>query len=547
MATHRLPSKYGEIVVGTPKTHRRAAPRPNRPAGVLGGALLVAALATACGGAGGGSAGTPARQNPETLTIAVAAPPQSLNPALAGNGDPLIIPVELAYDPLIYLKSDGSLAPGLATAWKFVGSGNKVFELTLRPDVKFADGSSLTAQGVADYFAYFAKAGGLGASRVQNFEKVTVTGLLGLRIELKSANPELPYILTQGFAIGDVISPLGLKDPNRLGTSTAGAGQYVLDTAGSVTNQTYVFTPNPNYWNRAAINWKKVVVKVIPDSNAALGAMRTGQVDYMISDTKGADAAKRAGFDVTTWPYLFGHIQLLDRGGTQVKALGDVRVRQALNYAVDRKALAKALFGKYAAPSDQILLPEADGYDPSLNGRYPYDPAKAKSLLKEAGYPSGFSMVMAAYNLQPGETDAAQAVAGYWAKIGVKAKIDVPVSISAYTSGLTGKKYQAQMFEYGGLPMYLVADQLLNTGSLFNPFGNSHPEITKLMREGAAADDESRPAIYKRLQKVLVEQAWFVPFASIDKVTVARPGLQGVTTAPRALDPNPVFFTAARR
>ncbi|QXJ21378.1 hypothetical protein AGRA3207_002227 [Actinomadura graeca] len=527
------------------KTRRSMAPRHARRTSVLCCAALVAALTAACGGSGG-SAGTPARQNPDTLTIAVGAPPQSLNPALAGNGDPLVIPVELAYDPLIYLKPDGSLAPGLATEWGFVGSGNKVFDLTLRPGVKFSDGATLTAQSVADYFAYFAKAGGLGASRVQNFERVTVSGPLKLRIELKAANPELPYILTQGFAIGDVISPQGLKDPNRLGTSTAGAGQYVLDAGGSVTNQTYVFTPNPNYWNPKAINWKKIVVKVIPDSNAALGAMRTGQVDYMIGDTKGADAAKKAGFSVSTWPYLFGHIQLLDRAGTQVKPLGDVRVRQALNYAIDRKALAKALFGKYASPSDQILLPKADGYDPSLNGTYPYDPAKAKSLLAQAGYPNGFSLVMAAFNLQPGETDAAQAVASYWSKIGVKAKIDVPVAISAYTSGLTGKKYQAQMFEYGGLPMYLVADQLLSTGSLFNPFNNTHPEIARLMREGAAADDASRPAIYKRLQKVIVEQAWFVPFASIDKVTVARPGLEGVTASPRSLDPNPVFFTASR-
>ncbi|MFI0409162.1 ABC transporter substrate-binding protein [Actinomadura sp. 3N508] len=525
------------------KFHRSALPRRVRTAWILGVALLGAALA-ACGG--GGATGRPAAQSPETLTIAVAAPPQSLNPALAGNGDPLIIPVELAYDPLIYLKPDGSLAPGLATKWGYVGSGNKVFDLTLRSGVKFSDGSSLTAQGVADYFAYFAKAGGLGASRVQNFEKVAVTGPLSLRITLRSANPELAYILTQGFAIGDVISPNGLRDPNKLGTSTAGAGQYVLDAGESVTNQTYVFTPNPNYWNPKAINWKKVVVKVITDSNAALGAMRAGQVDYMISNSKGADAAKQAGFNVSTWPYLFGHIQLFDRGGTQVKALGDVRVRQALNHAIDRKALVKALFGKYASPSDQILLPKADGYDASLDGHYTYDPAKAKSLLKQAGYPNGFSLVMAAYNLQPGETDAAQAVAGYWSKIGVNAKIEVPVSISAYTSGLTSKKYQAQMFEYGGLPMYLVADQLLSTGSLFNPFNNSNPEITGLMREGAAADDASRPAIYKRLQKVLVEQAWFVPFASIDKVTVSRPGLQGVTSTPRGLDPNPVFFTAAK-
>jgi ABC-type transport system substrate-binding protein len=502
---------------------------------------VAAALALAGCGTGGGG-GSVAAQDPDTLRIAISTPPATLDPALAGNGDPLQILYELAYDPLIYQLPDGSFAPGLATEWGFVGEGNTVFDLTLREGVTFTDGGELSAEGVKAYFEYYGAVSGFG-SRVQNFQSVEVTGPLSLRITLTEPNPQLAYMFTQDLGTGNVISPVALKDVAKLGTSTAGAGQYVLDEAKTVSNQTYVFTANPDYWDPEAINWKTIEVKVLANTAAALSAMRSNQVDYMFGSGKEAKTAEDAGFVVTTQPYLFGFVSLLDRDGEVVPALGDVRVRQALNYAIDREALVSGLFGDYAEPSAQLLLPGADGYDESLEDAYPYDPEKARELLEEAGFGDGFTIPMAAFNLQPGETDVAQAVATYWEAIGVTTEVTVAQTINEYAQMLINKEAVSTVFEYGGQPFYLVATQLLSPG-FFNPFNSTDPEISALIAEGAAASAEDAPAIYKELQAEVQKEAWFASFASIDKVIISRPGLTGIAMTPDSLNPNPVFFSA---
>ncbi|TXK19305.1 ABC transporter substrate-binding protein [Homoserinibacter sp. GY 40078] len=502
----------------------------------------VAAAAALTGCSSGSSGGGLAEQSPDTLRIAISSPPASLDPALAGNGDPLQILYELAYDPLIYQLPDGSFAPGLATEWGFVGEGNKVFDLTLREGVTFTDGGELTAEGVKAYFEYYGSVSGFG-SRVQNFESIDVTGPLSLRITLKEPNPQLAYMLTQDLGTGNVISPVALENVETLGTSTAGAGQYVLDETKTVANQTYVFTANPDYWNPDAINWETIEVKVLANTAAALSAMRTNQIDYMFGSAKEAEAAEEAGFNVTTEPYLFGFVSLLDRGGEVVPALGDLRVRQALNYAIDRDSLVSGLFGDYASPSQQLLLPGADGYDESLESAYTYDPDKARALLAEAGYADGFTIPMAAYNLQPGETDVAQAIASYWDAIGVTTEVTVAQTINDYAQMILNKEAVSTVFEYGGQPFYLVATQLLAPG-FFNPFNSTDPEISALIAEGAAANSDDAPAIYKELQAEVQKEAWFAPFASIDKVVISRPGLEGIQMTPDSLNPNPVFFSA---
>src|SRR6266700_3264268 len=112
-------------------------------------ALSVLTVLTACSGSGSQSSGNTGNSaKSDTLTIAVSAATDTLNPVLGGNIDPLLIYEELAYAPLVYLKSDGSYAPGLAAKWGYVGNGNLAYEITLRSGLKFSDGSQLTAAGV---------------------------------------------------------------------------------------------------------------------------------------------------------------------------------------------------------------------------------------------------------------------------------------------------------------------------------------------------------------------------------------------------------------
>ncbi len=307
-----------------------------------------------------------------------------------------------------------------------------------------------------------------------------------------------------------------------------------------------MYKPNPNYWNPDAIQWKEVVILVVASPAAQLSAMKSGQVDYMFGTSKEADSAKEAGFVVTTGPYLFGFVNIMDHEGELVPALGDERVRQALMYALDREAIVSGLLGEYGSVLTQFSLPGFDAYDEDLQTKYPYDPEKAKELLAEAGYPDGFEMKFSAFNLNPGETDMAQAIASEWAKVGVTIEIVVPTTLNDYADQTLGLNFGAGIFEYAGQPMYSIASQLLAPeGGFFNPFVNSDPEIVALVNAGAEANATDAPAIYQELNGLLVDKAWFLPIAAVNKVVISRPGLEGVEFGGMYLDANPVLFTAA--
>ena len=214
---------------------------------------------------------------------------------------------------------------------------------------------------------------------------------------------------------------------------------------------------------------------------------------------------------------------------------------------MDRPALVKALLGSYGSPDQQLLLPGAEGYDPSLNSTYTYDPAKAKQLLAAAGYPKGFSFNEIAYNLHPGETDMAQAIASEWAKIGVNVKITVPANIPAYITDMASKKYSAEIFEFGGQDMYLASSQLLGPGDPFyDPFHITDPTWSKLEAQGAVASAAAAPAIWDQLNKYVTQQGSYLSFGSVDQVIISRPGLEGIKATGNALNPDPVYFFAAK-
>lgn len=505
-------------------------------------ALAVAAL-TGCSSASSSPSSTSSGSS-STLTIALGAGTDTLNPVLGGNIDPLLIYEELAYAPLVYLKPDGTYAPGLASKWGYVGAGNLGYEITLRSGVKFTDGTALTADGLKTFFEYVKKNGGQEESaRISNFTSMDVTGPLTMKITLKNPDPTLTYAFSQ--PPGYLVSPKALANPDSLGTTPDGAGQYMLNTAQTVSKQTYVYDANPGYYDQSAIHFKHVIVKVLPNASAALDAVRTGQADYTIGSPQEASAATSAGLNVVSGLSNFGFVDLFDRSGSVVKALGDVRVRQALNYAIDRKAIVSGLYGKYARASDQILVPGADGYVTALENYYPYNPAKAKQLLAAAGYPNGFALTLGAYNILPGLTNVAQAIESYWSAVGVKTTVTVPISTSDWAASVTGKKFPAAVMQYINEPTYAITTFFQLPGEFFNPFGVVDPTIGQLLQKAAASTGQAATAYYGQIQQRLVENAYYVPFASLDKIVIFRKGLTGVSVSGAAPNPNPVYFSSA--
>jgi peptide/nickel transport system substrate-binding protein len=484
--------------------------------------IVVTSIAlTACSGGGASSVTTPT-----TLTIAAPNGPLSLDPALNGNGTPLIWYTLLAYEPLIKRAPDGTAKPGLATDWKY-SDDRLSFVINLRKNVKFSDGSDLTAQAVIDWLTYY-KAH-TTFQWMQNVSSMDATGDLQVTLHLSTPDPLLPIGFDQEGEAGDIVSPAGLKDPSVLGKETHGAGPYMLDANATIANSQYVYVPNPNYWNKKAVQYKKVIIKVIADENSTLAALRSGQVDAAAISPNNVASAKSAGLNVNAAKAAMVGVYFFTLGDS-TSPLSNVKVRQALNMAIDRKGITKTLFLTNGEPTTQYVPKGIPGYVAGLENQYPFDVAKAKQLLTDAGYPDGFSFKMV---VQPGASSQnllSQAVIQSWAKIGVKVELTAPAAFPDYVTALSSGNYAATSFNFYYSTQLTDLQQLFTKPALYNFFGFDLPKANALATEQRKYDVDSPEGktAAEASETYMVEQALAVPVSSTDTVMASTKKVTGV-------------------
>lgn len=510
-----------------PMLTEKSLPRPGRRRWQVAGLACVALTAlSACSSAGGADGDSSA----DVLTVVTVVQPQTLDPAKTVQNNAWL--EQLAYEPLITRRSDGTLAPGLAQSWTYEGSGNTTFVLKLRPGVKFSDGSELTAQNVTDHFAYVVKAGGQMSSFLTG-NTFTATDPMTVTIRSKAPNPNFPEILTQDYIIGGVISSAGLKSPGSLGGETLGAGPYKIDPGQTVAGDHYTYVPNPNYYDKAAVHWDKVVVRVITNPQAVLNALRTGQADVSVGDPSTVAAAKQAGLTVAASPLLWSGVVLADRAGTLAPPLKDPRVRQALNFATDRSAIAGALFAGIGEPTTQVTVPGGPGHDPALDGAYPYDVQKAKSLLAEAGYADGFALKIVTPQYQQLNL-IAQALKQQWRQVGVDLQITDHANANQYTADAFGAKFPAFMTAFGALPIWMEGPSLFLPAAAFNPFRYADGPLQSLYDRSARASGPAKVTLDRQVVARVTTEAWFVPVVATNLPYYARDTVAGVQTSTKA-------------
>jgi peptide/nickel transport system substrate-binding protein len=496
----------------------------------------VAVLASAFGGptfVAGAAALSNGGRAEGTLTISFDAAPNSISPAGVANAFiDFTIP---DYDPLILESSSGALEPDLATTWQYVGSTNTEFDMTLRPGVTFSDGSPLTAADVQASLLYEQHANGPQSALLASVSSIAVTGPLDLSIHLSSPDPLLPEELTQTFGIGDIIGPKGLADPSALtvANTSDGAGPYVFDPAASVPGDHYTYTARRGYFDPSRQHFHTIVIQVIANSQAAVNALSTGQVDVVVQgDPTTARQVIDAGDHVTAVPFVWQGLDLLDRGGVTDRPLGNIHVRQAINYAIDRPLLARDVVGNYGEPTDETVLPGTDGWSSQAARRYPYDPAKAKHLLAEAGYPHGFTLPVASIGLA-GIGTMAQAIAGELANVGIKVQVDTLAESSSSLTEILDHKFPAAAVAYGSQPVYLEGQGLfLPTAFAYNAFRTESPELDSMYAQAAAASPTVRAALDQKIEQYLVDNAWFAPVAFGPVLYFSRADIGGVHVTP---------------
>jgi peptide/nickel transport system substrate-binding protein len=438
------------------------------------------------------------------LRFASATVPTNVNPAI--DIDSYVL--ALAYASIIHVTPNGTPAPGLATSWGYIGSGNSTFQFTLRHGARFSDGSLVTAEAVKKWMIYFHGASGAFAKNIP-YSSIQTVGQWHVIIHLSTATPNMQFLLAEPFESGFIGSPEALADPKQLDTSTDGAGPYMLDPSQTVPGDHYTFIPNPHFYDPSAVRFSKVIFSVITQPSTMLAAVETGQLDAGFGDLSTVKQAEADGLSVVTAPLGWVGMLLLDRGATtqngQPNPLSKLAVRQALNYAVDRKAISSAFIGKYGAPTDEA--PTLDGWSPKYANYYSYDPAKAKALLASAGYPHGFTLDALSQSFFGTLGDPfLEGMAKYFSAVGVTLNITPGPTLSGWLPEYLGPNYQATGFVEGPvISAFTTYNNWYGPTAYVKHHGWDDPVLDKLWAEGSRAKD---PGVYaKEMMERITTQA----------------------------------------
>ncbi len=449
---------------------------------------------------------------------------ETLDPAEPQSGSSFSQEVLLAlFDTLVRLSDDGTPAPGLAESWT-AAPDMMAFTFQLRPNVVLHDGSKLDAAlvkaNIDRHIALGKRVSGTMAESLRQIASVEVLGPLQVKFALKTASGQIPYFMG---GIGGMIASAASLAGDAFGTSfkAVGSGPYRLKSFES--NVRTVMTRNEAYWGGTAGRPASFEHHYVPDGRARLNAVRSGQANVVLIDPRQIPEAKGAGLAV----------QINEKNGVwdvyvnlSHAPLKDLKVRQAWMHAVDRAALADALSFGSGKPTVQFFASSSPLFDPELEKLYPYDPARAKALLAEAGYKDGIDITQLLLNTTEYK-QLGEALQAMLAESGIRVKLDVVDASQFNLFNRAPYRGDFLMARWGGRADPLQTFQeLIATGATYNPSGVASPEIDTLLAQarGLAPEDPRRLTILRRMSRVAVENVANMPIMTRSNVYAYKPG-----------------------
>jgi peptide/nickel transport system substrate-binding protein len=478
-------------------------------------ALVLSALVLGLGS--GGDAAAPAG-----LTVQISTEPPGLDltatPATA-TGTVVLYNVQ---ECLVKVDRHGKLGPWLAERWHT--ADERTYTFFLKRGVRFHNGRELKAADVK-----FAIERAMNPETKHPYPRyyeaigeIVVKDDYTVSFVLKSPTPN--FLLNMARQ-GSVIYPREAVDT--LKSAPVGTGPYTL--AEWVRGDRIVLKKNPDYHVPGLPKMDRVTFRFIADPNAALAALKAGDIDaslFGLGPEHVVDLKKDPRFTVIVGDTTNDVILTMNNSR---KPFNDVRVRRALTHAVDKAEVLKgAMFGM-----GKVLGTSVDPLNPyyvDLAGAMPYDPARARKLLGEAGYPNGFDTVLKVspqyyYTVRSGEIISAQ-----FAKVGVKMKIE-QIEWSQWldrvfcrpASGCQEPDYDLTIIGHG---------ESWDIANYANPkyyFRYDSPGFRELFQKSeVTVNDAARRDLYVRMQKLLVEEAPVVFLYMHPRLAVAKRGLQGL-------------------
>lgn len=500
----------------------------------LSAAAVVAAATlalTACGGGAGASGGS--QGGAPALTLGALTDIRSWDSSQAHVGH-VLQPYQLTYDSLLLREPDGKLSPMLATKWQY-NADNTVLTLDLRTDVTFSDGTKFDASAAKANMDNFKKANGPQMQQLAAVKEVKALDPAKLEIDLTKADPSLEFYLSQ--AAGLMESPKAIGTDG-IKTTPVGSGPYIMDKTATVAGSQYVFTANPNYWNKPLQKFSRVTLKYLQDPTARVNAIVSGQVDATLLTTTTAKQADGAGLKLVTNQVDWSGLLLMDRNGESNKALGDVRVRQAINYALDRQTLLNSMMSGQGTATSQVFGKDSGAWVQDLEDAYPYNPQKAKDLLAEAGRSND---VVIDVPTLPGSEALLAGIKQQLGDVGITFNAGAALP-TTYTSDIAAKKFPAMFFNlFQGEP-WVAINQMVSTKALYNPFKTTTPELqAKIDAVETAGKDAGTAA--QAVNKYVTDNAWFAPLFRVNQMYYVNS--KKVTVTPQVQQAVPSIYNYA--
>ncbi len=499
----------------------------------------------------------------QTLTVGVRGGPESLDPHYSALG-PHAEAAKHIYDTLVWSGDDLQLEPGLALSWTPLD--DVTWEFKLRDGVKFHDGSDFTAEDVKFSIERIPVVTGPTTTEIYVRRVASVEIVDPLTIHIKTNGPAatLPFDFVRLFivshqAAADYSRPETATEGFNGGPAAVGTGPFKLvswEPKGDLVLERF-----GDYW-RGAAPWEQVIRKEMPNDSSRLAALKAGQVDvinYVSSidylalgndpsvDTVIGDSVYIMNLQLDQRDDAPG-IRGADGDPLPANPLQDIRVRQAIDHAIDRDVMVQIVLEGLGKPANQMMPPGFFGSNETIPMPV-HDPENAKALLAEAGYPDGFEMDLFCTNDRlPGDGAICQGLGQMFSQVGIKTNVNA-LAKTVYFPAQAKREYGVFMNGWGTL----TGEASYTLGSLahspapdlklgaFNRTDYANPEVDRLLQEGATTlDADTRRGLYEEAMALTMADKVYISVVQLQTVWAAKAG--SVTFNPRFDEDTLAYF-----
>lgn len=481
---------------------------------------------------------------PNVLIVGQIAEPKSLDPAADTAVNDFRILVNL-YDGLVRYK-DGTLEvePSLATSWTISDDG-KTYTFKLREGVKFHDGAPFNAEAVKFNFDRMLKEDhpfhDTGPFPLSFFFSTVseVKVIDDMTVEFDLSAPYAPFLSNLAYPTGLLISPEAVKEYGKdVGRHPSGTGAFKFVEWAS--NEKVVVEKNPDYWDGAP-PLDAVVYRPITDANTRVAEMLAGGLDVMVEVPPDNLSQFKSDSSFKVYEQAGPHLWFLILNAKE-GPFANKEIRQAANYAINKKALVDNILQGTADVAAGPTPPAfAWAYDDKLQP-YPYDPEKAKAMLKEAGY-DGSEVTF--YVTEGGSgmldpTAMGTAIQADLEAVGMKVKIETyewNTFLGKVNPGLEGKADMAEMAwmtnDPDTLPFLTLRTDAFPDKGGFNSGYYSNPKVDELLEKARQSTDQAeRAKLYKEMQEIVYDDAPWVFVANWKQNAVTSAAVENFKLQP---------------